>query len=174
MRISTTALCSVWTVRKITPRTTRYLVSLDILISKLNTCFPSTIYQSLLLFLLNILGLGLKNSAFISSFFFNTKTFKLNTSRCKCQIKAEYLSYSSFALKPRVSSNNNRICLVVQILSRWLQVFKLIKCETQVMNLFVFFFLLSATRVQFFAIEIARNREGYNDTVHKSKCKSKS
>uniref|UniRef100_A0A4W6ELP7 Polysaccharide biosynthesis domain containing 1 n=1 Tax=Lates calcarifer TaxID=8187 RepID=A0A4W6ELP7_LATCA len=27
-----------------------------------------------------------------------------------------------------------------------------------------------ATRVQFFAIEIARNREGYNDTVYKSKC----
>uniref|UniRef100_A0A1A8IGS4 Polysaccharide biosynthesis domain containing 1 n=3 Tax=Nothobranchius TaxID=28779 RepID=A0A1A8IGS4_NOTKU len=26
-----------------------------------------------------------------------------------------------------------------------------------------------ATRVQFFAIEIARNREGYNDTVHRSK-----
>ncbi|XP_026210481.1 protein PBDC1 [Anabas testudineus] len=31
-----------------------------------------------------------------------------------------------------------------------------------------------ATRIQFFAIEIARNREGYNDAVYKSKCKSKS
>ncbi|KAM9306791.1 protein PBDC1 isoform 2-T2 [Pholidichthys leucotaenia] len=27
-----------------------------------------------------------------------------------------------------------------------------------------------ATRIQFFAIEIARNREGYNDAVFKSKC----
>lgn len=27
-----------------------------------------------------------------------------------------------------------------------------------------------ATRVQFFAVEIARNREGFNDTVYKSRC----
>lgn len=34
-------------------------------------------------------------------------------------------------------------------------------------------FFISATRIQFYAIEIARNREGYNDVVHKANSKTK-
>lgn len=33
----------------------------------------------------------------------------------------------------------------------------------------IMFLVISATRVQFFAVEIARNREGHNDTVFTSK-----
>lgn len=44
-------------------------------------------------------------------------------------------------------------------------------CKTLQKCLTSFFlsFLLSATRAQFFAIEIARNREGYNDSLFMSK-----